>query len=101
MNLFEWFKRNFGGEPKYGLPEPKQTGEMVVVDMEAGTQTPVKDTDSGKLWLKIATNHCPVCNHKGFYQGPSGGMSTNIICAYELCQARFNVTPVIGIAERI
>jgi hypothetical protein len=43
-------------------------------------------------------NICPVCDaHEGFYEGPSGGFSTNIKCA--ACGAEFNYSP-LG-AERI
>jgi hypothetical protein len=42
-------------------------------------------------WVK--SNVCPDCREEGFYEGPSGGASQNIICANHACQARFNVTP--------
>lgn len=61
----------------------------------------VKDTPESKLWAQIATNRCPDCDHEGFLEGPSGGISTNIKCANAECGARFNITPLIGIAERI
>lgn len=60
----------------------------------------VSDTPEGRLWAVIATGECPDCHHlDGFYEGPSGGLSTNIICAN--CGHRFNVTPMLGIAERL
>ena len=37
-------------------------------------------------------NKCPICHHEGFYEGPSGGMSTNIQCANESCAKWFNLT---------
>jgi len=79
----------------------KEASGMVEVNLTTGTQIPVSKTDKGKLYAKIASNHCPDCNGEGFLAGPSGGMSQNIMCANEQCGARFNVTPVIGIAERI
>lgn len=80
---------------------PAKTPELLEVDMRTGKETPVSETDKGKLWLIIATNKCPDCHHEGFYDGPSGGLSTNITCANDDCKQRFNVTPMIGIAERI
>jgi hypothetical protein len=60
----------------------------------------VPDTPEGKLWQMIELGECPDCHHfDGFLEGPSGGLSTNIICIN--CRHRFNVTPMIGIAERI
>lgn len=52
----------------------------------------------------IAANHCPDCHHEGFYAGPEGGMSQNIICANPECCSAFNVTQIGGdivSAERI
>jgi len=40
---------------------------------------------------------CPDCGHDYYYEGPSGGLSTNIKCCR--CGHRFNTTP-FG-AERI
>lgn len=67
---------------------------------EATKSTAVSSTPKGKLWATIASGKCPDCDGiEGFYEGPSGGMSTNIQCI--ACKAWFNVTPLIGIAERI
>lgn len=33
---------------------------------------------------------CPYCGTKEFYGGPSGGMSTNIMCANPKCEHWFN-----------
>jgi hypothetical protein len=44
-------------------------------------------------WFK--ENRCPICHEAdGFYDGPSGGMSTNIQCANEKCGAWLNFTPL-------
>jgi DNA-directed RNA polymerase subunit RPC12/RpoP len=40
---------------------------------------------------------CPDCGSKKFYQGPSGGASTNYKCVG--CGSKFNVAPFF--AERI
>lgn len=64
-----------------------------------GIEVPKVDKNPDELWATIATNHCPDCGGEGFLEGPSGGMSTNISCA--TCGHRFNVTPIIGRAERI
>lgn len=90
------------GKPKKSLyPLADRPAELVSIDLRTGKQTPVKETDKGKLWAIIAKNKCPDCGCEGFYEGPSGGLSTNIECANEECKHRFNVTPMIGIAERI
>lgn len=81
--MFGWLKRMFSG---YDPAEEIQEG--------------VKDTPEGKLWEVIAQDICPLCgSHRGFYEGPSGGMSTNIECIS--CGKKFNVTPMLGIAEEI
>lgn len=64
-----------------------------------GIEVPKVDKTPEELWKVIATNHCPDCGCEGFFEGPSGGMSTNISCA--TCEHRFNVTPIIERAERI
>lgn len=63
----------------------------------------VIDTPEGKLFKQIATGKCPDCGLEGFYEGPSGGASTNIVCTNEETPHWFNVTPMFGegIAERI
>ena len=63
--------------------------------------TPVSQTEEGKLYAIIATDECPDCHHLGFYAGPQGGMSQNIYCANGDCRSAFNITPMIGTAERI
>jgi hypothetical protein len=80
---------------------PKAPG-MVSVNLQTGETKPVSETDGGKLWAKIASGECPDCDSReGFFEGPSGGMSTNIKCANEACGSRFNVTPIVGTAERL
>jgi hypothetical protein len=36
---------------------------------------------------------CTYCGGTKFYEGPSGGMSTNVLCANEKCRHWFNATP--------
>lgn len=36
---------------------------------------------------------CIYCEGTDFYEGPSGGLSTNILCANKNCRHWFNVTP--------
>lgn len=95
--MFKWIHSLFGKR------RPTETnGGSITVNLETGKQTPTKETPKGKLYDIIASNECPDCGkHDGFYEGPSGGMSINIKCANPECKAKFNVTPVIGIAERI
>lgn len=60
-----------------------------------------EESGKGGLWTHMLKKGCPDCktNPMVMLEGPSGGMSTNIMC--EECGSRFNVTPAIGIAERI
>lgn len=48
---------------------------------------------------------CPNCGSNQWYEGPSGGMSTNIKCANPDCGLWFNSTPFgldfIGIKENV
>lgn len=37
---------------------------------------------------------CSYCGGEKFYEGPSGGMSTNILCANKDCRHWFNYSPV-------
>jgi hypothetical protein len=39
---------------------------------------------------------CIYCGGREFFEGPSGGMSTNILCANDACRHWFNWTPAIG-----
>jgi hypothetical protein len=64
----------------------------------------LKDTPAGKLGASIMNGVCPDCGSKeGFYQGPQGGISTNIFCANPKCRSGFNFTNMFheGHAERI
>lgn len=72
--------------------------------IEGFSGKPLRETPAGKLGAKIAKGICPDCgSKKGFYKGPSGGMSTNIFCANSECRSGFNFTPMFGEghAERI
>ena len=39
---------------------------------------------------------CTYCGGTEFFEGPSGGMSTNILCANKNCRHWFNHTPILG-----
>jgi hypothetical protein len=60
----------------------------------------VDETDWRKLYIEMQ-KWCPDCRHRSprYFEGPSGGISTNIFCGD--CGAGFNITPVLEIAERI
>ena len=52
----------------------------------------------------LTLGHCPTCCHRGFVNGPQGGMSINIECGNLNCRDRFNVAWVGGeaaFAQRI
>jgi len=38
---------------------------------------------------------CPNCEKGHLYEGPSGGMSTNIRC--RICGQGYNITPILGL----
>ena len=87
-------------------PKEEKLSGIININLETGKETPVEHTDGGKLFATIMSGACPDCLAvgKGFYKGPSGGMSTNIQCVE--CEAWFNVTSFGafgggGIAERI
>jgi hypothetical protein len=40
------------------------------------------------------TVKCPYCKGTKFFEGPQGGMSTNILCANNECRHWFNYTPM-------
>lgn len=42
---------------------------------------------------------CPYCNNTKFYEGPSGGLSTNILCANKDCRHWFNRNTLTGELE--
>lgn len=85
-------------------PLPSGDTGMVRVSGD-GSVKPVRETEEGKLFNSFAKGICPDCGStEGFYEGPSGGMSTNYFCANRECRQGFNVTPfpgMDGIAERI
>lgn len=60
----------------------------------------VAESDSGKLW-EILQKRCPDCGKSPveLYEGPSGGMSTNVFCSN--CGHGYNITPMLGTAEDI
>jgi transcription elongation factor Elf1 len=58
-----------------------------------------KVTDWEKNYLYSTNFKCPNCEGGQLYEGPSGGMSTNIRC--RVCGQGYNVTPMIGLIENI
>lgn len=54
----------------------------------------VEAADEASLGVMLATGRCPDCKSTaGFFEGPSGGMSVNIMC--ESCGHEFNFCPAI------
>lgn len=59
----------------------------------------VENTDGGRLYIEMK-KWCPDCHHcPQYYQGPSGGISTNVFCGN--CGQGYNITPMVETAERI
>jgi hypothetical protein len=53
--------------------------------------------DPYTTYLKRGQNFvCTYCGGIDFYDGPSGGMSTNKLCANEACRHKFNYTAFIN-----
>ena len=93
--MFNWIKNWINGN--------RDPDGMIQHDLSTGKTSLVKDTPAGKLYefmFKEEPGQCPECLSKeGFWEGPSGGVSTNIFCTK--CGVGFNVTPIIRIAECI
>jgi len=79
----------------------RQQDLLVMKDIRTGHVKPVSETEGGKLFRTIAKGYCPTCGRPGFWSGPHGGISQNIICKNVACNAAFNITPMIGTAEPI
>lgn len=54
-----------------------------------GEKSPPEESKSQQL-------QCLYCHGTSFYEGPSGGMSTNILCANNECRHWFNYTALIN-----
>lgn len=50
----------------------------------------IRDCTPAEEEMLYERKQCPFCGHTEFIEGPSGGMATNIYCANEVCDARFN-----------
>lgn len=87
--MMNFFRRLFG------LTDTDDDNNEVWVshNLETGKRTKLAETDEGKLFQMVGPkNTCPDCGGKGFYEGPSGGMSTNIFCMNRDCRSGFNIT---------
>lgn len=56
----------------------------------------MRDLNAHEIEELYDRGRCPFCLSTDFYEGPSGGMSTNWYCANEPCGAGFNLTPIRG-----
>ena len=81
FNLFRNTKEEVSGPEKYSeiLPSDRMTDEQWV------------------SYSLLKNGKCPDCGSVEFFEGPSGGICTNILCA--VCGSRFNVS--MFFAERI
>jgi hypothetical protein len=83
LGLAEFLTSMFGKDAKAAAPPPDLS-------------------DPSALFDRLMKGGCPDCGSHEFLEGPSGGASTNIKCANELCGSKFNVTGGgFNIAERI
>ena len=80
---WQWLKQWWFGKP---LPPN--------VDL----RPPYRPTNKQGSWAPW-DGRCPDCGSERWFEGPSGGMSTNIKCAG--CGIWLNHTPALGIAERL
>lgn len=93
---FDWLERLYDKAMKSSR---RRATAVAQAQVALGIDPPKVVKTPEELWQVISTNLCPDCGGEGFLEGPSGGMSTNIACA--TCGHRFNVTPIVGRAERI
>lgn len=59
-------------------------------------------SDGEKLWNRlVSAGGCVECSTKpkGFIEGPSGGLCTNVFCSH--CGQGYNLTPLVHTAEKI
>lgn len=77
MSLLSFFRREPAGPPK----------------LYTATETAEQRGKEWKQWEQVAVHdgRCPNCGHDKFYEGPSGGMSTNVQCVK--CGIRWNSSP--------
>jgi hypothetical protein len=78
--MFDWFRRMFG---------PSELDKMIDATKRE-PQLPPEPKPELEPWPR-----CTYCGGVDFYEGPSGGMSTNILCANDQCRHKFNCTPML------
>lgn len=71
-----------GGKESTVKPKTKKGGDVQIND------------DPDQVWA--SSGQCPECGSADWYEGPSGGMSTNYMCANDACGAKYNFTPFPG-----
>jgi len=54
----------------------------------------MRDLTEKEMHSLMKEGLCPFCRGDQFYEGPQGGLSTNIFCANEACKAGFNLPPL-------
>jgi hypothetical protein len=62
-------------------------------------KVPSSDKYDGSHW--DLSKGCPDCGYDKIYEGPQGGMCTNICCANPLCRSAFNVMGIANMVQRI
>lgn len=72
------------------LRKKKRRPKLVAVNLE---------TDKTRDVEPLERLTCTYCGGHDFYEGPSGGMMTNIMCANPKCRHWFNACPSLGIFD--
>ena len=89
QNLFDYAKKK--QQEKEAISERAKMLQEILT-LETLTE------DESKICKTIDYNLCPDCGEWEFYEGPSGGMSTNYLCGH--CGSEFNHCAFF-VAERI
>jgi len=68
-------------------------------DHDPNLDDPIKMKSIADSKVFFEEKKMPCCGCEDFIEGPSGGMSINILCAN--CGAKFNMTPILKLIERL
>jgi len=86
--MIKWLRGLFGGS---------QTEKVGVKTLAVEQTLPI---EPGVTYLTNGRNFvCTYCGGIDFYDGPSGGLSINKMCANDECRHRFNHTPMLNRVE--
>jgi hypothetical protein len=79
------------------MPRKKRKEGNDMTDMPVGIAKVMSEDYLRKRFYE--DNVMPCCGQKGYFEGPSGGLSVNIKCAH--CERKFNICPQGRFIEEI